>query len=290
MRHIFVAEKFEQVRIGRLHDLTNHLCGFRFELVLVGRLNSHHRFPKWCVEQIVFGFALGNGGDGFLASLQSEAWRREAARKPRPHVRDLFAKIARDVAHLRDPVLVIRQRLERSPRGVAHIGPESRIRVRRHFVVTEFLIRDEVLDFGPINIVVDLLLRRELRARNIIELVQHILPVSQAHFLRRRIHFRQAIGNRFFDSFEPGKLLQPPFPFFCVDSSQPLICALRLGRRTRRQHTTKRFEALTKTRRSFTFYVAIPFTHSLVAQLTRRYPRGFAFYVAGPVSSIHYFE
>jgi hypothetical protein len=27
--------------------------------------------------------------------------------------------------------------------------------------------------------------------------------------------------------FDPVKLLQPPFPFFCVDSSQPLICALR---------------------------------------------------------------
>ena len=98
--------------------------------------------------------------------------------KPRPHVRDLFAEIARDVAHLRDPVFVIRQRLERSPRRVAQIGPESRIRVRRHFVVTEFLIGDEILDFRPINIVVDLLLRRELRARNIIELVQHILPVT----------------------------------------------------------------------------------------------------------------
>ena len=230
MRHIFVTEKFEQVRISRLHDLTNHLCGFRFELVLVGRLNSNHRFPEWCVEQIVFGFALRNGGDGFLASLQSETWWREAARKPRSHVRDLFAEIARDVAHLRDPVFVIGQRLERSPRRVAQIGPESRIRVGRHFVVTEFLIGDEILDFRPINIVVDLLLRRELRARNIIQFVQHILPVTQSHLLRRRIYAWQAIGDRFFDSFEPGKLLQSPFPFFGVDSSQPLICVLRPGK------------------------------------------------------------
>jgi hypothetical protein len=178
VRHIFVAEELKQVGISRLHDLTNYLCGFRFELVLVGRLNSHQRFPKRCVEQIVFGFALRNGGDGFLAPMQSEPRRREAARKPRPHVRDLFAEIARDVAHLRDPVLVIRQRLERSPRRVAQIGPEGRIRVGRHFVVTEFLIGDEILDLRPINIVVDLLLRRELRARNIIELVQHILPVT----------------------------------------------------------------------------------------------------------------
>ena len=178
VRHIFVPEEFEQVRISRLHDLTNHLRGFRFKLVLVGRLNSHHRFPEWCVEQIVFGFALRNGGDGFLASLQSQAWRREAAREPRAHVRDLFAKIARDVAHLRDPVFVIRQRLERSPRRLAEVAPESRIRVCRHFVVTEFLIGDEILDFRPINIVVDLLLRRELHALNIIELVQHILPVT----------------------------------------------------------------------------------------------------------------
>ena len=196
VRHIFVAEEFEQVRIGRLHDLTNHLRGFRFELVLVGRLNSHHRFPERCVEQIVFGLALRNCGDGFLASLQSEARRREAARKPRPHVRDLFAEIARNVAHLRDPVFVIGQRLERAPRGVAQIGPESRIRVRRHFVVTEFLIGDEIFDLRPIDVVVDLLLRRELRARNIIELVQHILPVAQPHLLRRRIYFGQAIRHR----------------------------------------------------------------------------------------------
>ena len=149
---------------------------------------------------------------------------------PARMLRDLFAEIARDVAHLRDPVPVIRQRLERSSRRVANIRPESRIRVRRHFVVTEFLIGDEILYFRSINIVVDLLLRRELRARNIIELVQHVLPVFQPHFLRRKIDFRQAIGNRFRDSFEPGKLIQPPFPFVCVDRPQPFICALRLGK------------------------------------------------------------
>src|SRR4029077_14153899 len=97
------------------------------------------------------------------------------------------------------------------------------------FVVTEFQIDDEILDLRPINIVVDLLLRRELRARNIIELVQDVFPVFEPHLLRRRIYPWQAIGNRFYDAFEPGKLLQPPFPFFCVDSSQSLICALRLG-------------------------------------------------------------
>src|SRR6185369_2208544 len=80
------------------------------------------------------------------------------------------------------------------------------------------------------NVVVDLLLGRELCARNFIELVQHILPVTQPHLLRRWIYLGQSIGNRFFDSFEPRKLLQPPFPFFCVDGSQPLICALLLGK------------------------------------------------------------
>jgi hypothetical protein len=44
--------------------------------------------------------------------------------------------------------------------------------------------------------------------------------------LRREIYFGQSIGNRFLDSFEPGKLIQPPFPFFGLDGSQPLICAL----------------------------------------------------------------
>ena len=233
VRHIFVAEEFEQIRIRRLHDLTNHLCGFRFELVLVGRLDSHHRFPEWCVEQIVFGFALSNGGYGFLASLQSQPWRRETARKPRSHVRDLFAEIAWNVVQLRDPVFVIRQRLERSPRRLAQISPESRIRVRRHFVVTEFLIGDEILDFRPINIVVDLLLCRELRARNIIELVQHILPVAVAASPASPDLPLAGDRNRFFDAFKPGKLLQPPFPFFCVDSSQPLICAFRLGKKGR---------------------------------------------------------
>src|SRR4029077_7138661 len=60
-----------------------------------------------------------------------------------------------------------------------------------------------------------------------IELVQHILPVFQPHLLRRRIYFGQAIRHRLGHAFEPGELLQPPFPFFCVDSSQPFVRALR---------------------------------------------------------------
>ena len=178
VRHIFVAEEFQQVRVSRLHNLTNYLRGFRFELALIRRLDSHHRLAERCVEQIVFGLTLRNGGDRFLASLQSEARRREAAGKPRPHVRDLFAEIARNIPQLRDPVFVIGQRLKRASRRVAQIGPESRIRVSRHFVVTEFLIRDEVLDLRAVDIVVNLFLGRELRARNIIELVQRILPVA----------------------------------------------------------------------------------------------------------------
>jgi hypothetical protein len=141
-----------------------------------------------------------------------------------------LAAIARDVAHLRDPVFVIVQRFERSPRRVTKIGPEGRIGVRRHFEVTKFLIGDKILDLRPINIVIDLLLRRKLCAWDSIELVQHILPVFQSHLLRSRVYFRQTVRNRLFDSFEPGKLIQPPFPFFCVDSSEPLICALLLGK------------------------------------------------------------
>ena len=38
------------------------------------------------------------------------------------------------------------------------------------------------------------------------------------------------IGDWFFESFESRKLLQPPFPFFGVDSSQALICTLPVGK------------------------------------------------------------
>ena len=139
------------------------------------------------------------------------------------------------------------------------------------------MIGDKILDLRPINVVVDLFVRRELRARNFIELVQHILPVTQPRLLRRRIYLRQAIGYRFLDSFEPGKLFQPPFPFFCVDSSQSLICALRIGE-------TRDAPQRCSTKQNGGFE-----THSLPT-LTRSYPRRFTFYVADPISSIHHFE
>jgi hypothetical protein len=122
--------------------------------------------------------------------------------------------------------------------------------------------------------------------------------------LRRRIYFWQALGYRLRDSFEPGKLVQPPFPFLRVDSSQPLICALRFGetrdepeRCSTKQNgcfETHSLPTLTRSSpRRFTFYVADPlssietrsFPNSLVA-----YPRDFTFYLADPLSSIHHFE
>src|SRR6185437_1535069 len=106
------------------------------------------------VEQIVFRLAFRDLRDGLVAALQGNARRGETALEARPHVRDLLAEIARDIAHLRDPVLIILYGTERAARGVAEIGPERGIRIGRHFVEPEFLVSNRVLDFGTIDVII----------------------------------------------------------------------------------------------------------------------------------------
>ena len=100
-----------------------------------------------------------------VAALQGHPRRREAALQARAHLRDLLAEIARDVAHLRDPVPVIRQRAERPARGVAEIGPERGVGIDRHLVFAEFLVGDLVLDLRPVDVVVHLLGRARAASR-----------------------------------------------------------------------------------------------------------------------------
>ena len=92
---------------------------------------------------------LGRNSDkkGLYFEAKASAFKAgdDNCKQARAHLLHLFAEIARDVPHLRDPIAIILERLERAARGVAEVGPERGIRIHRHFVIAEALIRDQDL-------------------------------------------------------------------------------------------------------------------------------------------------
>src|SRR5207237_7447539 len=102
--------------------------------------------------------------------------------------------------------------------------------VGRQLEVAETLVGDQHRDLRAVDVVVDLLLRRQARARNGLDPSQHVLPVLAAHVLRRRVHLRQVIGDRTGAVLVVGQLVGAPLPLAAVDGGQALAAGAYLGR------------------------------------------------------------
>ena len=143
--------------------------------------------------------------------------------QPAAHLVHLFAKIPRNVPHLRDPVAVVLHGPKGSARRVAEIRPERGIRIGGHLIVAETLIGDQCFDLRAIDVVVELLGGRKFRPWDRIELAEHVLPRAKPHLLGRRIDLRQMILNRLLRVFIVGELLIAPLPLGRVDRLQASI-------------------------------------------------------------------
>jgi hypothetical protein len=194
-RDVLGAHEVQQLEVRRLH----HFADDRDRLLAQGRLprRRHERHvAEGGVEETRFRGRRRDRGDRGVASLHGDARRGETAAHPGTHLVHLLVEVARDVAHLREPVLVVGQGTKRAARGVADVGPEGGVGVGRHLEIAEALVGDEHRELLPINVVVELLGYRQALARYRIHPLQHVLPVPQAHLLRRRIDLRQVVGNR----------------------------------------------------------------------------------------------
>ena len=132
------------------------------------------------VKQTRLRCALGDRGERGVAPLKRYARRRKSAPQAAAHLIDLFTKVPRNVPHLCKPVAVILDAAIRAARRVAQIGPERGVGVDGHLIVTKALIGDQRFDLRAIHVVIQLLGRRELGARDRVELAQHLLPVCEA--------------------------------------------------------------------------------------------------------------
>ena len=151
--------------------------------------------------------------------------RRESALQAAAHLIDLFAKIARDVPHLRNPIAVVLDAAIRAARRVAEIGPEGGVGIGGHLIVAKSLVGDQRFDLRAIHVVIQLLGRRELGARDRVELAQHLLPHAKPHRLGRRVDLRQMILNRLLRSLHcrgiADRAISTPRCKWPVDAHRP---------------------------------------------------------------------
>src|SRR6185369_5078621 len=94
----------------------------------------------------------------------------EATRQARTHVDDLLIEEARDFPHPRDVAPISVGIVE--PLGGIEIGPEGAVAVERHLPSAEAIVCNLVLEDSPEHLRIDLLVRRELRSRDGVELRQ----------------------------------------------------------------------------------------------------------------------
>ncbi len=229
-RQIVVAHESQQVPVRGLHRIAddgNRLCP---ERGLVRLRDSGHLLERR-IEEALLGGGVGDGGDRGVAPLHGHLGRRESALQPAPHLLDLFAEVARDVAHLPDPIAVVLRVAVGPASRVAQIRPERRIRIRGHLVVAEFLVRDQRLDLRAVDVVVHALPRGELRALDRVELGERVLPHLQARLLRIGIDLRKMILDGLLRVLVVGKLFLAPLPFGRVDGREALVRRLLLRAR-----------------------------------------------------------
>ncbi|HZE42883.1 MAG TPA: hypothetical protein VE058_03820 [Steroidobacteraceae bacterium] len=140
-----------------------------------------------------------------------------------------------------DPIAVVLRAAILPPRRVADIRPESGVRIGRHLKIVKLLIRDQGLDLRAVNIEIDLFGGREFFALHAVELLQHVLPHSQARRLTGRIDLRQVILNRLLRIFVIRELLLPPLPLIGVNRLELSIGAGPRGAsRVRQRHHANR--------------------------------------------------
>ena len=226
--HVLGAHELQQLHIRRLHHLADGLHGLGAQCRLPRGGHARHVLEGG-IEETRLGGRVRDRGDGAVPSRHGDARRSEPALHPGAHLVHLLVEVARDIAHLRDPVLVVHPVAERPARGVAEIGPERGVGICRHLEVAEALVRDQRRDLRAVDVVVDLLLRREARPRNGVEPMQHVFPVSEPHLLGRRVHFRQAIGHGAGTVLGVRQLIGAPFPLAGVDGPQPLVSGVLPG-------------------------------------------------------------
>src|SRR5262249_26142602 len=130
-RYVLVAHEIKQLDVGRLYHLANGLDRLRPQArLLVGRNTGHVLGRR--VEETRLGGRLGDRGDRLVTTLHGDARRGEPTLHAGAHLVHLLVEVARDVVHLRNPVLVVCEAAKRTARGVAEIGPEGGVGVGRH--------------------------------------------------------------------------------------------------------------------------------------------------------------
>ena len=230
-RNVLGAHELEQLDVGRLHHVVDDRDRLRPQARLSRGGYAHHVAERR-IEEARLGRRLGHRGDRGIAALHGDARGREAALHTGAHLVHFLVEVTRDVAHQRDPVLVVGEGAERPPRGVAEVGPERGVGIGRHLEVAELLIGDQPLKLQAVDVVVHLLRHREAGARDGIELLERVVPALQSQLLRGRVDLRQVIGDRAGVVLVLGELLHAPLPLAGVEGTQ--LCIGRLVRRLAR--------------------------------------------------------
>src|SRR6185312_9268799 len=122
----------------------------------------------------------------FVAASECDARRRKAAGQAGAHVGDLLVEVARIVVKARDVVLVVGFGLE-AVGGAAVVGPECAVGVGGLFVLAELLRVDFGDDLRAIDLVVQLLGRRELMGIEGVKLLENATPEIELGLLGRGV-------------------------------------------------------------------------------------------------------
>ncbi len=175
-RQVFFAHELQQLDVGWLHGVANDLHRLGLQCLAIGLRHARHVL-EGRIEQALFRSCIRDSHDRGVTPFHRDSRRSEPALQTRAHLFHLLAKIARDIAHLRNPVAIVLEGPEGAPGRVPDVGPERTVGVRRHLEVAKLLTRDQSPDLRQVDVVVQLLCGGQLRPADSLELVLYVLPV-----------------------------------------------------------------------------------------------------------------
>jgi hypothetical protein len=232
LRHVFVAEERQQLRVGGNHVVGDRRARLRPQRIGVLRRHRRRHMRERRVQRAVLGsLQPGHGGDGRVTPVEHRARHGEAARQPQAHVGDFLVHPRRDLFQPRDVIAVLRLGAQVvALQDVAHVGPERRVAVERHLPLHEPLRGGEVADLLAVHRVVDPLAVAQRLRVDPVQLRQHVVPVGEPTRLAGGVDVIQATLARLrLAGGEDAGLAISPGPFLRIDRLERVVGGRGMG-------------------------------------------------------------
>ncbi len=234
-RLVLVADEIQQLGVCRHHQCIDGLDCLLAQLRLhIGRQRRRHLLERR-VERVGLAFGLRHIGDGLVAPGHRDPRLGETACQPGAHIVGVLGEIARDVGQHLEITLVILARAQRGLGAEAQIAPERRVAVERHLPGAKMLLVQQHLQLLPVHLVAHLIFGRQLRLRDGIQFLQHLLPIRRALVLRRDIDLGQMVGLLLLRGLvvfihRARRLRLAPAPLARVQGLEACRCGILRGR------------------------------------------------------------